>query len=166
MNDSLIYKHQLDAILNNAPVEILLKDREGRYTKVNKHFETAFGVRNEDLVGMLPVDMPYHKLGAVARENDLSVLNSGKTEWSEESAELVGESESHTWSAVRFPILDDDGDVEGLGVISTDISPEVADKEKLLASEQRFSKLNWSNPVQQCYHRLNKEYCSKIHVYE
>ncbi|MFT6302378.1 MAG: PAS domain-containing protein, partial [Pseudomonadales bacterium] len=42
--DLLVYKQQLDAILNNAPVEVYLKDREGRYLRINKEFEKIFGV--------------------------------------------------------------------------------------------------------------------------
>ena len=45
-NDNQIYKQQLDAILDNAPVEVYLKDREGRYIRVNKQFEKVFGVKS------------------------------------------------------------------------------------------------------------------------
>ena len=47
----LVYKHQMDAIFDNAPVELYLKDRKGRYVKINKEFEKIFGVNNDDVVG-------------------------------------------------------------------------------------------------------------------
>ncbi len=32
----LVCKQQLDAIMDNAPVEVYLKDRDGRYLRINK----------------------------------------------------------------------------------------------------------------------------------
>jgi PAS domain S-box-containing protein len=61
----LAYKQQLDAIMDNAPVEVHLKDREGRYIRINKQFETLFGVKNENLVGMLPSTFLDPRLAAV-----------------------------------------------------------------------------------------------------
>ena len=49
-SELLVYKQQLDAILNNAPVEVYLKDREGRYLRINKQIEKILGVKNEDQV--------------------------------------------------------------------------------------------------------------------
>ncbi|MFT7675348.1 MAG: PAS domain S-box-containing protein [Gammaproteobacteria bacterium] len=138
-NDLVIYRQQLDAILDNAPVEVILKDREGRYIRINKQFEKIFGVKNEDLLGMLPADIHAHKLAALTRHNDLSVLSSGKAEWREEIAELVNERQSHAWSTIRFPVFNDDGEVDGLGAIITDISEGVAAKERLLKNNALFS---------------------------
>ena len=79
----LVCKQQLDAILNNAPVEVYLKDREGRYLRINKEFERIFGVKNEDLVGLLPGDVHDPELAANTREqinkSKLWILNRG--EW-------------------------------------------------------------------------------------
>ena len=79
-NDLLIYKQQLDAILDNAPVEVYLKDREGRYLRINKQFEKLFGVKNNDPVGLLPADVHNPVLAASPRDQDLFVLNTGKVE--------------------------------------------------------------------------------------
>ena len=56
-NELLAYKRQLDAMMDNAPVEVSLKDREGRYIRVNKKLETLYGVKNENLVGMFPTNI-------------------------------------------------------------------------------------------------------------
>ena len=50
----LVRKQQLDAIMDNAPVEVYLKDRDGRYLRINREFEKIFGVRGDDIVGLLP----------------------------------------------------------------------------------------------------------------
>lgn len=146
-NELLTYKQQLDAIMDNAPVEVILKDREGRYLRVNKHCENIFGVKNEDLLGMLPAEIHEDTLAIVSQENDQSVLKSGKAKWCEEITELAGDSLLHTLSAIQFPIFDGDGEVNGVGAIISDITEKVLIEDKLLKKNalfglaEQFSKL-------------------------
>ncbi len=121
-SELLVYKQQLDAILNNAPVEVYLKDREGRYLRINKQFEKIFGVKSEDLVGLLPTDVHDPELAKSTRNHDLFVLNSGKVEQREELARLVNDGQFHTLLTIKFPVFNDDGEVDGLGAIVTDIT--------------------------------------------
>ena len=79
-NDLLIHKQQLDAILDNAPVEVYLKDLEGRYVRVNKQFEKNCGVKSDDLMGLLPADIFDAEVSDSTRDHDLSILSSGKAE--------------------------------------------------------------------------------------
>ncbi|MFT6754285.1 MAG: PAS domain S-box-containing protein [Candidatus Azotimanducaceae bacterium] len=138
-NELLTSKQQLDAIMDNAPVEVIFKDREGRYVRINKQFEKIFGVKNNDLVGMFPADTHEPTLAAVSREHDLSVLNSGEAEWREEVTELVGDSSLHTFSTLNFPIFNVGGEVDGLGSIITDITESAVAKKKLRNSNTLFS---------------------------
>ena len=146
-NELLTYKQQLDAIMDNAPVEVILKDREGRYLRVNKHCENIFGVKNDDLLGMLPADIHEDTLATASQENDQFVLKSGKAKWCEEITELVGDSLLHTLSAIQFPIFNGDGEVNGVGAIISDITEKVLIKDKLLKKNalfgmaEQFSKL-------------------------
>ena len=121
-NELLVYKQQLDAILNNAPVEVYLKDREGRYLRINKQFEKIFGVKNEDVIGLYPADIHDPELAVSTRDHDLFVLKSGKAERREESARLVSDNQLHTLLTIKFPVFNDDGEVDGLGSIVTDIT--------------------------------------------
>jgi len=118
----LTNKQQLDAILNNAPVEIYLKDREGRYLRINKEFEKIFGVLNEDLVGLLPEDVHDSELATSTRNHDLFVLASGSVERREEQAKLVSDQQLHTLLTIKFPVFAEDGEIDGLGAIVTDIT--------------------------------------------
>ena len=146
-NELLTYKQQLDAIMDNAPVEVILKDREGRYLRVNKHCENIFGVKNNDLLGMLPADIHEDTLATASQENDQFVLKSGEAKWCEEITELVGDSLLHTLSAIQFPIFNGDGEVNGVGAIISDITEKVLIKDKLLKKNalfgmaEQFSKL-------------------------
>lgn len=118
----LVYKQQLDAILNNAPVEVYLKDREGRYLRINKEFERIFGVRNDDIFGLLPSDVHEPELAASTRDHDLMVLASGRPERREETTKLVSDQQLHTLLTIKFPVFNDHGEVNGLGSIATDIT--------------------------------------------
>ncbi|MGY8863165.1 MAG: PAS domain-containing protein, partial [Pseudomonadales bacterium] len=121
-NELLAHKQQLDAIMDNAPVEINLKDREGRYTRVSKVFETSFGVKNDNLVGMFPITAHGPKQAAAAREHDLSVLNLGKAERRELISDSNTKDQRLTLSATKFPIFNSDGEISGLGTIDIDIT--------------------------------------------
>ncbi len=128
--DLLTYKHQMDAIFNNAPVELYLKDREGRYLKINQEFEKIFGVLNDDVVGLLPTDIHDSELAQSTRDQDLAVLSSGKIDKREEKARLVTDHLLYTLLTIKFPVFDADGKVEGLGAIATDITEQKQAEER------------------------------------
>ncbi len=138
-NDLLIYKQQFNAFFDNAPVEASLKDREGRYIRVNKQAEKLLGVKSEDLVGLLPAGILYPDLAAATREHDLSVLNSGKPETREVITKLANENQLRTFSAIKFPVFDSNGEVDGLGTLVTEITEKVKSEDELLKSNILFS---------------------------
>ncbi len=131
-------KQQFDAIFDNIPAELYLKDRQGRYLKINKHFEKIFNVKNADLVGKLPDFALDPELAASSRNQDLAVLKSGRIETREEKAFLATDSHLHTLFATKFPVFDTQGEVDGLGAVVFDITD-------LKAAENRF--LNIVNTI-------------------
>ncbi len=88
---------------------------------------------------MLPADIIAPELAASTREHDQSVLNSGKAECREEIVELVNENQSHTFSTIKFPVFDANGEVDGLGAIVTDITARVKAENELRKSNLLFS---------------------------
>ncbi|MFT7235853.1 MAG: diguanylate cyclase (GGDEF)-like protein/PAS domain S-box-containing protein, partial [Methylophagaceae bacterium] len=167
-NDLLIHKQQLDAIMDNAPLEMSLKDREGRFIRVNKKFEALFQVKNENLVGMLPPIAHDPKLAATSRKQDLSVLNSGVAEWCEEIVEFGNEDQSRSLLTIKFPVFSVDGKVDGLGAIVTDITEGLATKEKLREHNALFSQAvqfdnaglwEWDE-ITDCYITLSEQYAN------
>jgi diguanylate cyclase (GGDEF)-like protein/PAS domain S-box-containing protein len=156
-NDLLTYKHQLNAILDNAPVEINLKDQEGRYVMVNSQFERIFGVKNEDIVGLLPSDIHHSDLAASIQDHDLSVLNSGKVECRDYIVGLVNEDKPRTVSAISFPIFDSDGKVDGLGAVVTDITAKVLAEDELRKSNTLFSQAEAMGNMGHFYWDIKKD---------
>ncbi len=132
----LVYKQQLDAILNNAPVEVYLKDREGRYLRINKQFETIFDVKNEEVIGLLPTDIHDPELAKSTIEQDQFVLKSGMANQREEAAVLANDGRMHTLLTIKFPVFNDKGEVDGLGAIATDITDRKLLEQSLLRSQK------------------------------
>ncbi len=156
-------KNHLNAIFDNAPVEIYLKDAEGRYLQINRRFEELSGVRNDDLVGNLPTDAHDPELAERTQEHDLEVLRSGKVIAREETT--LTKRGRRTLYTIKFPVLDEQGVVVGLGAVASDVTELKEAEDKIRRSEaglkesQRIAKLgswelnlisdelNWSDEV-------------------
>ena len=112
---------QLGAIMDNAPAEIYLKDRDGRYLRINRRYEDLWDVKDEDVRGKLPGDIHSPKTFAEeSRAHDLAVLQSERAIEHEQVVFLEGSA--HTLHMIKFPIRDADGNISGLGAIATDIT--------------------------------------------
>ncbi len=136
----LRHKQQIDAIFDNAPAEIYLKDHEGRYLKINRQFEKIFGVKNEDLVGKFPENAHDSELAESTRAQDLAVLNTGQIITRVEKARLISDDLVHTLFTIKFPVFDELGNINGLGAVVTDISEQKA-------AEAKFRTMFMSAPI-------------------
>lgn len=137
--------NRLLAVLDNAPVEIYLKDRDGRYERINRQFERLFDVKNEDVVGLLPTDVHDPELGAITRAHDQKVLKTGETTIEEHEAVL--EDGSHYLYTIKFPILDDSGTVDGLGAIVADMTELYRARGLLDQTERRLQAVLQYSPA-------------------
>ncbi len=113
-------RNRLQAILDNATAVIYLKDTQGRFLLVNREFERAFHLAQEQVVGMTDHDFMPQDMADVYRANDVRVLESGAPLQIEETA--LQDDGIHTVISVKFPMYDADGIPCGVGGISTDIT--------------------------------------------
>jgi PAS domain-containing protein len=67
------HQGRLRAIFDNAPVEMYLKDGEGRYIEINRRFEELFDVKNSEIRGRFPSDIHDTELAETTRAQDLEV---------------------------------------------------------------------------------------------
>src|SRR6185503_5436624 len=65
---------RLEAILNNSPTLIFLKDIEGRYLLVNREFEKVFHLTGQDILGKTDAEIFSPMQASVFRANDIKVL--------------------------------------------------------------------------------------------
>ena len=131
-------------ILDSAPAVIYLKDRNGRYTFVNRHFELLSGYSARQVLGKTDFDLFPEEVANNSLCNDRKVLESGKPLEIEEFGPVDGAL--HTFISAKFPIYDAKGDIVELCGISTDIQSRKEAERSLKESEERFRVALEANP--------------------
>jgi PAS domain S-box-containing protein len=117
-------KSQLQAILTHAPAIIYIKDPQGRFVLVNPAFEAAFDVPRAQILGKPASELIPAEAAAEHEANDAQVMQSGQAFQFQESA-VQADGQMHTVISVKFPIRDAEGQIYGVGGISTDITARV-----------------------------------------
>lgn len=143
----------LDAVLAHAPIGYGFVDREYNYAQANAELAHVFGIRQEYIVGR-PIE-EYPPLNARSvQEAVREVFESGQ---SVSSLELVRESRGdakdlQAWLAGFFPVRNERGEVEVVGIALLDIAELKKTERALAASERKFRvvtnampQLVWSN---------------------
>ena len=110
----------INSILRYTPAVVYLKDKHGKYRFVNPRYEELFGIKNEEVQGKTVHEIFSRELAEQFRSNDLLVLTQKRSRQVEEQVPL--KDGLHTYLSVKFPFYDEQGNVEGLCGISTDIT--------------------------------------------
>ena len=121
-NEEALFKSQklLQEITDNSTMHIYAIDLEGKFLLINHSLESVFGVQRETLLGKTREAILPAGIAAEHRANDLTVMNARKSiMFEEENLESDG---IHTYITVKFPLLDFQGNLLGVGGISTDIT--------------------------------------------
>ncbi len=126
---------RLQAILDHTSALVYVKDLQGRFTLVNRALEEAFEIQPGDILGKTVDDLFPTDIAAAYKIHDQQALQFGRALQFEETATLADE-EQHTFISVKFPIADADGEVYGLGGISTDITERTWMEEALRSAER------------------------------
>lgn len=124
-----IFENLLQSMADHTSSVIYLKDLEGKYILINRQHEKLFSIKNEDVKGKTDFDIFPEDIARSFRANDEQVLKSGQTMEMEEIA--PHEDGPHTYISVKFPVRDSQGEIFGVGGISTDITPRKQMEEEL-----------------------------------
>jgi two-component system cell cycle sensor histidine kinase/response regulator CckA len=137
-------EERLQAIIDNSPALIIVKDVQHRYLLVNRRWEELFGVRADQAVGRTSEEVLPASRRPEHREIDDRVAENGEPyEAMMVIPEPDGEDE-RTFLMVKFPLRDVEGDVSAVVTIATDITErrrsaeERAELEHRLAQAQRL----------------------------
>lgn len=130
---------QQQAMLDNIPDMVWLKDAESRFIAVNAAFAQACGFLPVDLVGKTDLDVWPTDLATLYREDDARVMGSRTQIRTEEP--LVDALGKRIWiETIKMPIFDESGTVIGTTGIARDISKRREAELKLRENEARLAK--------------------------
>ncbi|HME50869.1 MAG TPA: PAS domain S-box protein [Candidatus Lokiarchaeia archaeon] len=127
----------LNAILDNLPAVVYMKDTENRYILANKRFDFVFEVPQKDaLIGSLDDALLPKEIVDVFRSHEQEAIDSGTPVEFEE--EVFHDSELHTYLSTKFPIYSVEGNLYAVCSLSTDITDRKWAEEAIKDSEFRF----------------------------
>jgi putative two-component system response regulator len=101
-------------------VPIYIKDRKRRYLLANRVAHEVAGLEPNELVGKTDAAIMSPEAERLVAESDRRILDRGETHQAEETLR-VGDEE-RTFFSVKFPYIDDAGQVAGISGISTDVT--------------------------------------------
>ncbi len=116
---------QLQAIIDNAPVLISMKDPQGTVILANQALLDLMGAsRPDEFVGRSVFDLFHHDVAQALWANDLAALNSDAPVRAEERVQGKG-GDWRTYLTIKFPVRDTlTGEPYGVCAISTDITEQ------------------------------------------
>ena len=125
MNQELIRERRqgrarTQAILDNVPAVVYMKDLDGRYLLINRRYEELVRRANASVVGKTDYDLFPAAQAEAFRANDRRVLENRQPWEFEEVVDKDGEP--HTHVSVQFPLLHPDGTPYAVCGVSTDVS--------------------------------------------
>lgn len=140
--------HQfLQQISNINPHFVFAKDKDRRFTFVNKSISETYGFdldyfigkRNEEIEADYKNDDKY-------REDDKIVLQTGQT-INDNNSKVVTKDGTVKWfDTIKKPILDEQNNIVGILGVSTDVSSRVAAEEALKSSKKQYQTLIEASP--------------------
>ncbi|HTD65394.1 MAG TPA: PAS domain S-box protein, partial [Candidatus Limnocylindria bacterium] len=129
----------LQAIIDNSPAVIYVKDLQGRYLLVNRRFEEIFHLTHDAILGRTDYDFFPKEDSDAFRAMDRKVAAAGHALTGEETA--PHHDGLHTYVSVKCPLRDKAGELYGVFGISTDITARKLAEEKIRASLKEISDL-------------------------
>ncbi len=131
---------RLQAILDNSPVAIAIKDLEGRYLVINRRCEELLRVDAAATLGRTAHDVfPVEEADTLVA-HDREVLRAGETLQVEEAMEHS--DGRRVYRTLKFPMRGEDGKVYGIGLIATDVTEGLRSEEERRDLEARLHRVD------------------------
>jgi PAS domain S-box-containing protein len=125
---------QLRGIMDNAPIEIVLKDTEGHYVLTNAQWQKNYNLTDEEAKGKTLHDFFPEEFAKPLSDHGREVMETGEAAAHEDK---FPESDGvHDFLTITFPIRDTAGEVVNFGVIAVDITERKYAEEAMLVAMQ------------------------------
>jgi PAS domain S-box-containing protein len=109
-------------IIDMAPIAIYAKDVSGLYVVANEKADELAGQQPGELLGLTDGAFLSAEELEVGTDSDRRVFAEGRTHEREDTVEIAGTRK--TFKTVRFPLLDENGEVSAVGGVSVEITAE------------------------------------------
>lgn len=127
-------KNDLQAIMDNSPSIIYVKDLEDHFTFVNQRFTSLFNLEAEKVIGKTLHDIFPKDVADEVLHNDKDVQITEQMLESEESVTI--NNQLHTYHSTKFPLRDSENKTYAICSISSDITERKLKDEQLRRSQK------------------------------
>ncbi|MBI1282162.1 MAG: PAS domain S-box protein [Anaerolineaceae bacterium] len=129
----------LHALMDNVPDLIYFKDRESRFTRINRAHALMLGVNDpEEALGKKDPDFQDSELSKVFLAEEAQIITTGRSVVNREEFNPTRDGILRWFSTTKVPIKDSKGNITGIVGITHDITRLKQTEEALLNSEEQF----------------------------
>jgi PAS domain S-box-containing protein len=122
----------LETLMDNVPDAIYFKDRDSRFTSINRCQAARFGIASPALaVGRTDFDFFTDEHAAQARRDEQEIIRTGQPLVNVEEKETLPNGEFRWVSTTKLPLRDRKGNIVGTCGISRDITERKKTEEQL-----------------------------------
>ncbi len=122
----------LETLMDNVPDSIYFKDRQSRFTRINRYAAARFGVSDPALaVGRTDFDFFTDEHAAQARSDEQEIIRTGQPLVNVEEKETPADGDIRWVSTTKLPLRDRLGNIVGTFGISRDITARKKVEEQL-----------------------------------
>ncbi len=122
----------LETLMESVPDAIYFKDRESRFTRINRYAAERFGITDPALaVGRTDFDFFTDEHAAQAMRDEQEIMRTGLPLVNVEEKETMPDEQIRWVSTTKLPLRDRDGNIIGTFGISRDISQRKKAEEQL-----------------------------------
>jgi len=133
------YQGRLQAVLDNMPMIVYLKDLDGNFMMVNRQFHDVFGTTDKEVIGRKALNVHLDEESAsrfmLVDEEVKNTLQHIELE----GLVLTTEGERNM-SVVKFPLLDKEGNLFAISAVGKDITENIRYQKQLIEARERAEK--------------------------
>ena len=123
-------------VVDHLPSMILLKDLQGRFLLANRKFLAFYGLNMAEIVGKNSFDLNPREVAEQITQQDREVISQGRAV---ERLQEYPRTDGSRWLlTTKFPVRSEDGAMQAIGTIVTDVTEARRIEAELAASELRF----------------------------